>query len=151
MSNMSPLTAQERLALSRKAILNHMNRHHASDERELGFGDTGDLMGSKRPRQPTNAVVQAFRIWWHRHPASTAVELVRPLLSDYAASHPYKLLGTAAALGALAVVARPWRMVSISGLMLAAAKSSGMSAMLLSLLTERTASFQNNQNNQEAP
>ena len=144
----SPLTPQERLALSRKAIFKHMNRH----ERE--HGDEGDLESNESAvRKPSKrgtlgVLTQAIRVWWFRHPASSAVELARPLLGDYARAHPFKLLGAAAGLGAAAVLVRPWRMVSIGGLLVAAVKSSGLSGVLFSLLTNRSDVSHNDENNQ---
>lgn len=149
MSNAPQLSAQERLARSREAIVKHMNRNHPDhdgDRMAYAAGEADDARSSRR--RPFGIVMQAIRIWWHRHPASTAVELARPLLDDYAAAHPYKLLGAAAGVGAMAVLIRPWRMVSVGSLLLAAARSSGASGILLSLLTNRS---EFSQNNQEAP
>lgn len=139
------ITPQERLALTRKALLRHMNRNDRGHEFEMGYEtNEADASGSVRPG-PLNALKQAVRVWWYRHPASSAVELARPLLGDYARTHPFKLLGAAAAVGAATVLIRPWRTVSVGGLLLAAAKSSGISGVLLSLLTSRTPSSQHHQ------
>lgn len=141
----NPLSPQERLALTRKAIFKHMNRRHRDDEfemdREPDLGDNGE----PTQRSRTSALMQAVRTWWFRHPASSAVELARPLLDDYAKVHPFKLLGVAAGAGAAAALVRPWRMVSVGGLLLAAIKSSGLAGVLLSLLTNPS------QNNQDTP
>lgn len=141
----TPLTPQERLALSRKAIFKHMNRHERDhgDESDLHAQESSARAPSKRG--PLGALTQAVRVWWFRHPASSAVELARPLLDDYARAHPFKLLGASAGLGAAAVLVRPWRMVSIGGLLVAAIKSSGLSGVLFSLLTNRSEPSQNNQ------
>ncbi|MEO7400592.1 MAG: hypothetical protein ABIV07_07465 [Polaromonas sp.] len=148
MSIPSTLTPQDRLALSRKAIVKHMNRHHRDHALETGYeADEADRSESFR-RGPWNALKQAVRAWWFRHPASSALELARPLLDDYARAHPFKLLGAAAGVGAAAALIRPWRMVSVGGLLLAAVKSSGLSGALLSLLTSRS---QTSRNHQEAP
>ena len=141
----TPLTPQERLALSRKAIFKYMNRH----ERDHGDDSDQDSYEASRPtpskRGPLGLFSQAVRVWWFRHPVSSAVELARPLLDDSARAHPFKLLGAAAGLGATAVLIRPWRMVSIGGLLLAAVKSSGLSGVLFSLLTHRSELSQKHQ------
>lgn len=145
MTTTTTLTPQERLALSRRAIVKHMNRRHRDHELEMGYDpDDADDSGSSQ-RGALGAMKQAIRGWWHRHPASSAVELARPLLGDYAKVHPFKLLGAAAGIGAVAVLVRPWRMVSVGGLLLATIKSSGLSSVLLSLLTNRSQPSQNNQ------
>ncbi len=143
--SITALTPQERLALTRKAIVRHMNRHHRDHEFEVGHETSGaDGTDAVRPGL-ISALQQAIRVWWYRQPASSVVELVRPLLGDYARVHPFKLLGTAAAVGAATALVRPWRRVSVGGLLLTAVKSSGLAGVLLSLLTSRATSSQNNQ------
>ena len=139
------MTPQERLALTRKALVRHMNRHHRDHEVEMGDETSeADATGPVRPGL-FSALQQAVRVWWYRHPASSAVEFARPLLGDYARVHPFKLLGGAAAVGAATVLIRPWRRISVGGLLLTAVKSSGLSGVLLSLLASRATSFHNNQ------
>ena len=134
--------------LSRRAIVKHMNRHHRHHRDhalEMGYEpDDADDSGSSQ-RGALGAMKHAIRAWWHRHPASSAVELARPILGDYARVHPFKLLGAAAGIGAAAVLVRPWRMISVGGLLLATIKSSGLSSVLLSLLTNRSQPSQTNQ------
>ena len=139
------LTPQDRLALTRKAIVRHMNRNHREHAFEMGQ-EASQANGASSVRPGLiSALKQAVRVWWYRHPASSVVELARPLLGDYARIHPFKLLGTAAAVGAATALIRPWRRVSIGGLLLTAVKSSGLARVLLSLLTSRVTSSQNNQ------
>ena len=140
------LSPQERLAISRNALVQHMCRHQRSEEKELAL--TPD--GSEPPaiaRAPTSTptptptptpvgqtwqlLKYAVRHWWYRHPASTVAELAQPLLHDYALAHPFKLLLISAGVGAATVALRPWRMLSI-GALLTALKSSGLPRALLS-------------------
>lgn len=138
MASFIKFTPQERLAISRKAIVKHMNRHH----REIENGNDDDVVDSDAPvsaSQGTLSIVKnAVRVWWHRNPASAAAELAHPILSSYASAHPFKLLGISAIIGAAAVVTRPWRMVSVGTLLVAAVKSSGLTNALLSMLTSIT-------------
>lgn len=141
------LTPQERLALSRKAIVRHMNRHHPDAEERFDH-DTNQANPNasnkiSSERNLLEKIKYAARIWWHRHPASAAVELASPLLSDYASAHPFKLLGISAAAGAALVIGKPWRMVSASALLVAAAKSSGLSNTLFTMLSSFTRSYGN--------
>ena len=139
MASPNELTPQERLAMSRKAIVRHMNRHHR-DIQDTVDDDIEEEPDSSVPSQFAilSRIKYAARVWWHRHPASAAAELARPLLSDYARVHPLKLLGISAAAGAAMVVIRPWRMVSGSALLVAAVKSSGLSNTLITMLSSFT-------------
>lgn len=138
MPSPTELTPQERLAISRKAILKHMNRHHREPEdRTVNEIDSSDLSRTA-PRGTLGVIMHAARVWWHRNPASTVVELARPLLSDYASVHPFKLLAISVGIGAATVVVRPWRMVSVGALLVGAVKSSGMASALISMITSIT-------------
>ena len=68
-----------------------------------------------------------------------AAGVAKPILSKYAEEKPMQLLGTAAVLGAAVVLVRPWRLVSITGLLLATVKSPGLSPALMSLITPEPA------------
>lgn len=133
MTSPTPLTPQERLAISRKALVRHMSRHrqgHDNPNNHLDF--EADEPQAVAPSGGTWSLIKyAVRGWWYRHPASAVAELARPLLEDYAQAHPFKLLGFSAGAGAAVVVLRPWRMVSV-GVLLTALKSSGLSRALLS-------------------
>ena len=72
--------------------------------------------------------------WWRHHPAHAALEVATPALSAYAARHPARLVGVAAAAGALFVAARLWRLIPVTGLLVALVKSSDMSDLLASAM-----------------
>lgn len=136
------LTPQERLAISRKAIVRHMNRHHPDVDHRLEE-NVDDVNGNAfetvtSERNMLGKLKYAARMWWRRHPASSAVELASPLLSEYASIHPFKLVGISAAAGAALVIIRPWRMMSASALLVAAVKSSGLSNTLFTMLSSFT-------------
>jgi hypothetical protein len=78
---------------------------------------------------------RAVSAWWRHHPAHLGLELATPALSEYAARRPFRYLGIAAAVGALVMITRPWRMVSATGLLLALAKSSQLSGLVMSALS----------------
>lgn len=132
------LTPQERLANTRKAIVRHMNRHHRDSEEK--FDNDFDKANVSNPgivSEPNglSRIRYAARMWWHRHPASAALELASPLLKDYAHAHPFKLLGISVVTGAAIVVVKPWRMLSASTLLVAAIKSSGLSNTLITMMS----------------
>ena len=139
MASPTELTPQERLAISRKAIVRHMNRHHRAIEDSVDDDiDEAAESGAAVQDGTLGKIKYAVRMWWHRHPASAAVELATPVLSDYAAVHPFRLVGISAIAGAAIVVIRPWRMVSASALLVAAVKSSGLTNTLITMLSSFT-------------
>jgi len=134
MSHLTELSPQERLAISRKALVRHMSRHRRIEENEMDLDPQSSelpAIGPASSGQTWRIVKYAMRNWWYRHPASAVADLAEPLLHDYAQAHPFKLLLISAGAGAAAVVLRPWRMVS-AGVLLAALKSSGLPGALLS-------------------
>lgn len=79
--------------------------------------------------------MHAVRTWWRYHPAHMAVDMATPMLSSYARRKPMQYLGIAAAAGAVFVLVRPWKLISVTGLAVAVLKSSQVSAMLMSALS----------------
>ena len=144
----SALTPQERLANSRKAIVGHMlggaSRKNRTEQDREGR-DFSQSAGTSRWSTFKNAVLS----WWHHHPAHVALDIAQPLIGKYASEQPLKLLGIAAAAGALIMLVRPWRMVTIGGVLLAAVKSSGISSALLSMLYPPPADDQQRQAQQQ--
>lgn len=45
------------------------------------------------------------------------LDILKPVVASYAKSHPVKTLGIAAGLGAAIIVFKPWRLISIGGLL----------------------------------
>ncbi|MFD0667800.1 hypothetical protein ACT80S_08775 [Ramlibacter sp. MAHUQ-53] len=119
--------ASERLARTRLAIIDE-----ACDQRRGRAGDSGAAWGTASRWQ---RVRTAARTWWQQHPAHQAADIAGPLLAAWSRRHPGKLLALSLAAGAALVLARPWRLVSITGLLLAALRSPQLSAMLMSALS----------------
>lgn len=143
------VTPQERLAISRKAIVRNMQRNGESEsradseERTQGSPSAFNAEGTK-----WRAFKRAARAWWHNHPANVALDLAKPVIGDYAKKHPLRVLGIAAGVGAATVVIKPWRLVSLGGIALATMKSSGISGVILSLLTPSSQDSPNHQRNE---
>lgn len=131
-------TPQERLAASRKAIIRHMSRDEEhlprNEEERYDIGDESGISHSGRSFWPS-AVARAVKTWWRQHPFSMAVDVATPVLGRYAQNQPLKLLGIAAAIGAAAVLIRPWRLISIGGIALAAVKSAAVPSVLMSVFS----------------
>ena len=131
---MPELTPQERLANSRRAIVRNMTRDHNTRADSSSPDDEEAEPIRSAPLGTWGVVKHAVRAWWNNHPVSVAVDLARPAVGKYAQEQPFKLLGISAVVGAAAVLVRPWRLVSLGGVLLAALKSSELSGALHSLL-----------------
>ena len=159
---MTPSTApsespQARLIASRKALIRQMVRGRedtgtdsSSDSDNSSYGQTDNA------RQGSGSSIwqvftQAVKAWWQYHPMQVVVDIGRPFLSKYARDKPLQLLGIAAGAGAAAVLVKPWRLVSVTGLALALFKSPKLSDTLLSLLPRPSAKKYSRQAQQQTP
>jgi hypothetical protein len=132
------LTPQQRLANSRQAIVRHMG--HTPAPEEDGFDEAPAEEGDHPIDTSTgtwNLAKQVGRAWWRGHPAHLALDFAKPVLQIYAEKNPLQLLGISAGIGAVAVVLRPWRLISVTGLVLAALKSPEISNVARSLLSPK--------------
>lgn len=135
------LTPQQRLAVSRKAIVRHMQRHdqdtldNQGNSGNFGFADESedDLRDGNHGHWAL--IKRALKSWWHHHPASIAIDVARPLIGRYAQEHPVQLVSIAAGVGVAAVMFKPWRLMSLGGIVLAAMKSSDLTGIVLSMLS----------------
>ena len=133
-------TPKERLAASRKALIRHMNHEGTESETAQGGPEADGLEGfGEMPRGGGTwaTIKHTARVWWHHHPAQLALNLAKPALGRYAEEKPLQLLGIAAGIGAAVVVIRPWRLISVTGLLLAALKASDAPVLLMSFLSSR--------------
>lgn len=145
------MTPAERLARSRLAIVQHLERREHRHDARSGEADdgsdpdgapsaerTGSSSGQSSRRRSGwfRGVTGAARTWWHHHPAQLAVEMVTPALQSYTRRKPFQALGISAAVGAAVVITRPWRLVSVTTVLIALAKSSQMTGALMSALTD---------------
>ena len=145
MSEKQHPTPQERLAQTRRELFDHMTRGKSSKVEmgarpELPVGNEGTL-GSVKAKW--KILKKGVVTWWDPHPAHIAVDVATPFVSKYARRYPAKVLGIAAGVGAAAVVLKPWRLVSVGGLLLATMKSSDVSKIVLSMMSESRKSDNN--------
>ena len=129
-----------RLAASRAALMRQMTaRHESTQPQPTGQLDENKGALGTSAHQPGLSVFklvkQAVASWWQYHPAHIAVEAGRPYLTAYASNKPLQMLGIATGVGALLVLVKPWRLVSLTGLAVTAFQSSNLPASLMSLLT----------------
>jgi hypothetical protein len=137
--------AGDRLARTRLAIIEQVQRRDrhsgAREEREREYARARREAGEPEAAYEEAAegwfghVKRALGTWWRHHPAHMGVELATPVLSAYARKKPLQYLGIAAAVGAVLVVARPWRLISATGIVMALLKSSQISGLLMSAMS----------------
>lgn len=119
---------QERLERTRSALAQQLERRRR-----------------KRPALPDAAtatkqgmlarVRRASKAWWATHPLHDAVDFATPALQDYAERRPLRILGIAAGAGAAVTLLRPWRMLPVTGVLLALVKASNLKATARSFAT----------------
>jgi len=133
-----PLTPQQRLALSRRALVAQLK-----GERPAADADKNDLYALPAPAVRSAAFDKfawssvargVVRRWWRRHPANAVGQVARPLLERYAREQPAKLVAAAAAAGALVVLVRPWRLLSITAVLAAVVKTSDVADLVTTLM-----------------
>jgi hypothetical protein len=137
------LSPQERLAISRRALVRHMHRndppHQAGQtEHDRQVDDAGQAFGAQSREVPSGTwglVKHAVLSWWYSHPANVAVDVAKPFISKYARANPMKLLAISAGIGAAAIFLKPWRLISVGGILLAVMKSADISGAVMSMMT----------------
>jgi hypothetical protein len=75
-------------------------------------------------------------VWWHNHPAYSAALVAQPVLARYARQKPLQVIGIAVAVGAAAVVIKPWRLISVGAVLAATLKSQDMTRLVMSLMAQ---------------
>jgi CO/xanthine dehydrogenase Mo-binding subunit len=137
--------ASDKLARSRQAILEHVARRHRKHDPRMepadddladanayaAYADDGPDPGAGWFRHLTHVV----RTWWRYHPAHMVVELATPMMRGYARRKPMQLLGISLAVGAALTFARPWKVISITTILVALLKSSQMSHLFTAAMS----------------
>ena len=156
------LTPQQRLAISRRALVRQLNggedprdARDAHDARYLAQDADDDLeYAHHNPSTGTAPESRSHRRggvwgsvarsvaqrWWRRHPAHAVGQLARPLLEHYARKEPAKLMAAAAATGALLVLVRPWRLLSVTAVLAAVLKTSDVADVVNTLMQKTPSS-----------
>lgn len=151
MSSALPFTPQERLAISRNAIVRHMSRDEPSGHDSAGQTLGASAQADSKVDGSWRLIQRAVRAWWQHHPANVALDVARPVVAEYAREHPVKLLGIAAGIGAATVLLKPWRLVSLGGVLLATMKSPDLSGIVLSMLSAHSQDSHDSDNHKEMP
>lgn len=136
------LTPQQRLAISRRALVRQFQGGDAHREEATAYEQDDADADTPRPQSTFSMNGKGWfsiarRVgerWWRRHPANAVGQLAYPLLQRYAREQPYKVLGIAAGTGALLVVTKPWRLLSITAMAAAVLKTSDMADLVTTLM-----------------
>lgn len=138
----SPRTT--RLRESRSALA-ATTRAQPSQEYIDGTADSARLDSGRPTSRNRAGFWPAFRevtnVWWHHHPARTALSLLEPILGAYGRAYPARVLGTAAVSGAAIVLLRVWRVLPVSGLLVASLRSSHLPSLAASLVAAGAATL----------
>ncbi len=150
------MTPAEKLDRSRLAIIEYLERReHRGEPRANDDAPDGDDGGHEGGHLFSSdgwlgGVASAARVWWRHHPAQLAVEMATPALRSYMRKRPFQVLALSAGVGALLVVTRPWRLVSLTTLVVAIVKSSQLSGVVMSVLSD-TRGWQSQQQGRKPP
>jgi hypothetical protein len=139
--------ATDKLARTRLAIIAQIQRGEhrfagsAAQHAALAAGVEEDWDEEPESQEPPHergwagALARAISTWWRHHPAHAGLELMQPVIAKHVRRAPMTCLAVSAAAGAALFLARPWRLISVTGLLLGLLKSSQLSAMVLSALS----------------
>jgi hypothetical protein len=148
------MTPAEKLDRSRLAIIEYLERreHRGEPRADEGSPDDGDDRGGHLFSGDgwLGGVTSAARAGWRHHPAQLAVEMATPALRSYMRRRPFQVLALSAGVGALLVVTRPWRLISLTTLVVAIVKSSQLSGVVMSALSDAQG-WQSQQQGREPP
>jgi hypothetical protein len=126
------LTPKQKLALSRAELLEAMGYHEIAPN--AGAAPQRGAAHLARPGAPMRPTTHRSRgllaRWWSRHPIHSAVDLGRPFLEDMARRQPGKLMAYGAGTGALLMVIKPWKLLSLATLLSLALRTSNLSGLV---------------------
>lgn len=141
--------ASDKLDRNRQAILDYVarreRRHDPREEppRARAAGSYADAASyADDAEEPPDLgsgwmghVLHALRTWWRYHPAHMAVDIAEPLLQQYAQRKPMQMLGISFAAGALLMFMRPWKLISVTTIIVALLKSSQLSHLFTAAMS----------------
>jgi hypothetical protein len=112
----------ERLAASRERLRHAMQQVGSSDNTDANPESLlGGLLGHLQTAPGAGLVVDVLQAWWQKQPMRVALllalETTKVLVQPIARKHPYALVLSAAAVGGLTVLLRPWRWISTPALL----------------------------------
>jgi hypothetical protein len=126
------LNPTEALAVSRDRLGQALSQ--AVQGQPIG-AEAGEPAPSPSSQSPVGLLAALAHRWWRHHPwrqaGELAVEAADTLVRPLAQSHPATLMAGAAAVGALLVWSRPWRLLRSAWLPLSSSVLPGLLPQLL--------------------
>jgi len=118
---------------------NHADHANAQATAHAGGGQPPEegMWESHRRANPPGAggwletARDVLQDWWKYHPAHMAVDIARPVLGSYARRKPMTYLGLAALAGAGLFYLRPWKLISVTGVLVAVARSPHVAELVM--------------------
>jgi hypothetical protein len=137
--------ASDRLDRSRLALIEHVHRKERKPDRARAQSARSEHEDGEQWEAAEAAAAsggggwfsrigRAAKSYWRHHPARMGVQLATPVLSQFARRKPMAYVGIAAVAGAIFMVARPWRLVSVTGVLVALAKSPQLAGVVMSAM-----------------
>lgn len=120
-------SACERLAQSRERLRLALTQTGTASPADASGTPGAPGPGPHTLTTPPGAgfLMHLLQAWWQKQPFAVATTLVaratNGVLQPVAQKHPYRLVMGAAAVGAVLVLVRPWRWLSMSGVLAALA------------------------------
>jgi hypothetical protein len=130
----SSLTPQQRLAVSRRALFNQIESKVEREARPSRFSST-------RVETPVDGTAPLVSPRKKRGLFDSLpwLQLAQPLLQRYARKQPGKLIAIAAGTGAVIMLVKPWRLLSVTALVAAVLKTSDVADMVTTLMHSQLA------------
>lgn len=129
--------AADRLALTRLAILQEVHERHGGMRKGAPTPAPASPQARERVQHAhagshsrLSVLAALGRGYWEQHPARAALELARPQLAAFAARRPATYVGSCVLAGGVLLLARPWRLISLTGVLVALLKSPQVAALL---------------------
>jgi hypothetical protein len=125
------LTPKQKLALSRAELLEAMGYHDIAPSDAVA----PQLVSAREPRGGVPAPAPTTRRgvlarWWSRHPLNSAVDLGRPFLESMAERQPGRLMAYGVGTGALLMVVKPWKLLSLATVLSLAFRTSDLTGLI---------------------
>jgi hypothetical protein len=126
----------QRLQASRHAISAHLQGRRGEPRPEQAHDNSEAPRASSSGPAWWRIARRTLGVWWHNHPAYSAALVAQPVLARYARQKPLQVIGIAVAVGAAAVVIKPWRLISVGAVLAATLKSQDVTRLLMSLVAQ---------------
>ena len=112
----------DRLAASRERLRHALQQVSSGDHTNTNPESLlGGLLSHLQTAPGAGLVVDVLQAWWQKQPMRVALllalETTKVLVQPIARKHPYALVLSAAAVGGLTVLLRPWRWISTPALL----------------------------------